>query len=220
MENEVAALQSEDGEVASEATRLVVKEGYDALYTYSRSYLSQAGQLRERLHALDLQKFSPKEKDLIIRVSGRLDKAYDAVDHAAKAKEAFDAGYAFGANSFSKRLADRSASLSDALRETEQIVAELMATRQLELLQLLDDSGLLSEAGRTLASTSGPLGELLFKTANLTIHLSYLAGKAYYNAEERTRLEASLNIMRHELSERRSEIKESEDILIDKKNCI
>ncbi len=74
MEDEVAALKSEVGAVAAEADRLVVKEGYDALYTYSRSYLSQAGQLRERLRALELEGFSPKERDLIIRVSGRLDK--------------------------------------------------------------------------------------------------------------------------------------------------
>ncbi len=96
---------------------------------------------------------------------------------------------------------------------------ELTATHKLELLQLVDDAGLLSAGGATLARTFGPIGELSFKTANLTIHLSYLAGRAYFNAEERSRLEASIDIMRHELSERRSEIKESEDILASKKNC-
>jgi hypothetical protein len=219
METEIAALKSENQEIGAEATRLVVKDGYDALYTYSRSYLSQARQLRERLHALDLEGFSYKEKDLTIRVSGRLDRAYDAVDHATKTREAFDAGYSLGANSFAKRLADQSALLSDTLRETEQIVLELMATHKLELLQILDESGLLVEGGATAARTLGPLGELSFKAANLTIHLSYLAGKAYYNAEERARLEGNLDTMRHELSERRSEIKEREDILANKKNC-
>jgi hypothetical protein len=220
METEITALKSENKEVSAEATRLIVKDGYDALYTYSRSYLSQARQLRERLHALDLEGFSYKEKDLIIRISGRLDKAYDAVDQATKTKESFDAGYSLGANSFAKRLSDQSASLADILRETEQIVLELAATHKLELLQILDESGLLAEGGATVAKTFGPLGELSFKAANLTIHLSYLAGKAYYNAEERARLEADLDIMRHELSERRSEIKEREDILANKKNCL